>query len=124
MFSKTGEDKFTFVIPREYPLVPPFVYINNVAYMNIINCCHLERVKMVVSKYVKTYRPYLNCISCGSCVAMKNWKKNTMFSNIFSEWEMIRRMKKIVGYELALEELMIYRDLEYENILHIMDYLV
>ena len=28
----------------------------------------------------------------------------------------------IVGYELALEDLMIYRDLDYHNIIHIIEY--
>jgi hypothetical protein len=117
-------NKCTFVIPIDYPLVPPFVYINDMLYMNIINCCHLERVKVIVAKYVKTYRRYLNCISCGCVLKRENWKSGRMFSDIFSEWALIRKMKKVVGYELALEDLMISRGLEDINITCMLEYLV
>jgi hypothetical protein len=39
------------------------------------------------------------------------------------EWGRIKKMKRIVGYELALEDLMIYRRLEIYNIISIMEYL-
>ena len=126
MFSKGCENlpnKFTCVIPIEYPLVPPFVYMNDVLYMSLINCCHLERVKVIVSKYSRSYRGYLNCISCASVLKRENWRCETMFSHIFLEWGRIREMKRIVGYELALEDLMIYRGLEYIHIVCIMEYL-
>jgi len=116
--------KMTFVIPPEYPLVPPFVYINDVLYLNIINCCHLERVKGIVGKYVKTYRPFLNCVSCACLLKRENWRIETMFSDIFSEWDVIRRLKGIVGYELALEDIMIHWGLEYVNVLSILEYLI
>ena len=119
----TNLPKFTCVIPVHYPLVPPFVYMNDVLYMNIIHCCHLERVKLIVAKYSMSYRKYINCISCGCVLKNGNWNQKTMFSDVFSEWETIRGMKRIVGYELALEDLMIYRDLENYNIFHIMEYL-
>ena len=116
-------NKFTCVIPVNYPLVFPFFYMNDVLYMNRIYCCHLERVKIIVAKYTMDYRKYMNCISCACVLKNENWKSDTMFSDIFSEWDRIRILKRIVGYELALEDLMIYRDLEYCNIIHIMEYL-
>ena len=111
------------IIPIEYPSVPPFVYMNNVLYMNKIYCCHLERVKIIVAKYSNSYREYTNCISCACILKNGNWKKTHMFSDIFIEWCQIRRMKRIVGYELALDDLMVHRDLEYYNVIHIMEYL-
>lgn len=117
-------EKMTFVIPADYPLVPPFVYINDNLYLNIINCCHLERVKDIVGKYVKTYRPFLNCLSCACLLKRENWNTVTMFSDIFLEWHMIRRLKEIVGYELVLEDIMIHRGLEYFHILCILEYLI
>ena len=113
----------TYLIPIEYPLVPPFVYMNNVLYMSKIHCCHLERVKWIVGKYYGSYRKYMNCISCACVVKSGNWKETNSFSDIFSEWDQIRKMKRLVGYELGLDDLMIYRDLEYETIIHIMEYL-
>lgn len=117
-------NKLTCVIPIEYPLVPPIIYMNDKLYMNHIYCCHLERVKIIISKYSMSYKKYMNCISCACVLNNGNWNEKIMFSNIFSEWDKIRRMKKIVGYELALEDLMIYRDLDYCNIIHIMEYLL
>jgi hypothetical protein len=114
----------TCIIPVEYPLVPPFVYMNNVLYMNKIYCCHLERVKLITLKYSKSYRNYTNCISCACILKNGNWKEKTMFSDILSEWRQIKRMKRIVGYELALDDLILYRDLDYYNFIHIMEYLV
>ena len=111
------------IIPIEYPSVPPFVYMNNVLYMNKIYCCHLERVKIIIAKYSNSYREYTNCISCACILKNGNWKKTHMFSDIFIEWCQIRRMKRIVGYELALDDLMVHRDLEYYNVIHIMEYL-
>lgn len=111
------------IIPIEYPSVPPFVYMNNVLYMNKIYCCHLERVKIIVAKYSNSYREYTNCISCACILKNGNWKKTHMFSDIFIEWCQIRRMKRIVGYELALDDLMVHRELEYYNVMHIMEYL-
>jgi hypothetical protein len=46
-----------------------------------------------------------------------------MFSHILLEWWGVKKMKRIVGYELALEDLMIYRGLEYIHIVCIMEYL-
>lgn len=115
-------EKMTFVIPPEYPLVPPFVYINDNLYLNIINCCHLERVKNVVGKYVRTYRPFLNCMSCASYLKRENWKSDIMFSDIFIEWGIIKKFKEIVKYELVLEEIMMYKQIEYVNVLNILEY--
>jgi hypothetical protein len=113
----------TYLIPIEYPLVPPFVYMNNVLYTSKIYCCHLERVKWIVAKYYECYRKYTNCISCACVVKSGNWKQTNRFSDIFSEWDQIRKMKLLVGYELALEDLMIYRDLEDETVNSIIEYL-
>jgi hypothetical protein len=122
--NETNLPKFTCVFPVHYPLVPPFVYMNDVLYMNIIHCCHLERVKFIVAKYSMSYRKYINCISCGSVLKNGNWNQKTMFSDVFTEWEKIQEMKIIVGYELALDDLILYRDLDYYNFIHIMEYLV
>ena len=122
--NETNLPKLTCVFPIHYPLVPPFVYMNDVLYMNIIHCCHLERVKFIVAKYSMSYRKYINCISCGSVLKNGNWNQKTMFSDVFTEWEKIQEMKIIVGYELALDDLILYRDLDYYNFIHIMEYLV
>jgi len=124
MFLKNGNrDKYTFVIPIEYPLVPPYVFINDVPYMNLIKCCHLERVKLIIGKYTRYYRPFLNCISCASFVNAKNWDEKTRFSDIFLEWFYIRHMKQIVSYELGLDSLRLARPLESDIIGCIMEYL-
>ena len=124
MFLKNGNrDKYTFVIPIEYPFVPPYVFINDVPYMNLIKCCHLERVKLILGKYTRYYRPFLNCISCASFVNPKNWDEKTRFSDIFLEWFYIRHMKQIVSYELGLDSLRLARGLEYYIMVCIMEYL-
>lgn len=116
-------EKITFVIPVNYPREPPYVYINDIPYMNIINCCHLERVKFYIGKYIKTYRPFLNCVSCACCIKKENWNNLTMFSDIFYEWKIVQMLKEVVKYELILDELMDYKGLEYATVLCILEYM-
>jgi len=115
--------KLTAVIPSKYPMEPPYIYFNDVPYLNIVHCCHLERVKQIVGKYTNMYRPYLNCLSCACCVKRENWKSESLFSDIFYEWGVIRRMKQTVSYEIVLEELMLMKGIEYINIVHILEYI-
>jgi hypothetical protein len=116
-------ERLTFVIPPEYPNHPPFLYIKNVLYTHTINCCNLTRIKEIIGKYVKTYRPHQNCISCGSILIPKNWTSTTRFSNIFDELHIIRRFKSIVKYEIILQELMKKRQLEIFIIQNILEFL-
>jgi hypothetical protein len=116
-------EKFTAVIPSRYPMEPPYIYFNDIPYLTIVHCCRLERVKQIIAKYTNMYRPYLNCLSCACCVKRENWKSEYLFSDIFYEWGVIRRMKQTVSYEIVLEELMLMKGIEYANIAHILEYL-
>lgn len=117
-------DKLTVVFPTKYPAEPPYVYFNDIPYLNIVHCCHLERVKQIVGKHTNMYRSFLNCISCACCTKRENWKSDTLFSDIFYEWGIVRRMKQTVSYEIVLEELRRMKGIDYINIVFILEFLI
>lgn len=117
-------DKITFIIPLLYPNSPPFLYINDIQYIHTINCCNLERIKRTIGKYINTYRYHLNCFSCATILKPNNWNKEHMFSDIFDEYRQIERLKLIIKYDIILEELSKYKELEYSITVNIMEYLI
>jgi hypothetical protein len=117
-------ERMTFVVPPEYPVVPPYLYINNVLYLHLINCCHLGNIKQIVGKYTSQYREYKNCISCATIVSPNNWRAHIRFSDMIDEIREIRQIKRVVKYDLILEEIMIHKQLEYSTVVYILDFLI
>jgi hypothetical protein len=114
----------SFVIPPEYPMVPPFVYINNKLYLHVINCCNLGKIKRIVSRHTNKYKSYTNCISCATILKPNNWDMRTRFSDIFDEIRENRRIKKLVKYDILLGELMKHKQLETSIMIRIMEFLI
>jgi hypothetical protein len=98
-------EKITFVLQSDYPETPPHLYVNDIPYVNVINCCKLSRIKEAVKKYTSAYRPYANCISCGSILTQVNWSTKTRFSHILAENSKIKKMKRIIKYDIAITEI-------------------
>jgi hypothetical protein len=115
-------EKMTFVLSPQYPYMTPYVYINEIPYLQKINCCHLERVKQIVYKYTPAYRNHLHCISCGS--VMKYWRSSYRFSDIIDELQLIHRYKEIAKYEIVLGELIYHKELEESIGYHILSYVL
>ena len=116
-------EKLIMVFPSEYPKAPFYLYINDVLYTKKIHCCHLERVKQSVGKYTKSYRPFVNCVSCACTLHKTNWRPNTYLSDILNEYAIIQQLKEIVKYDILLGELMNVKQLDYSIIVWIMEYL-
>jgi hypothetical protein len=116
-------EKLIMVFPAEYPKSPFYLYINDVLYTKKIHCCHLERVKQSVGKYMKSYRPFVNCISCACTLHNTNWRPNTYLSDILNEYAIIQQLKEIVKYDILLGELMNVKQLDYSIVVWIMEYL-
>jgi hypothetical protein len=112
-------NKLELRIPSEYPDFPPDLYINDIPYINLINCCNLERIKRTLKKFFIS-----NCISCMTIMKPEMWKNNMMLSDILLEIDKNTKIKKIVKYDILLEELMRTRRLEYPIILNIFAFLV
>jgi len=115
-------NKITFIIQQEYPNIPPELYLNDIKYKTVIECCNLERVRHIIKNHFKIFRD--NCISCKSILKKENWKNKMMFSNIFTEIQIFQRLKQIVKYDILLNELMEQKILEYPIILNILHYLI
>jgi hypothetical protein len=111
-------NKLELKIPLEYPELPPDLYINDIPYINVINCCNLERVKRTIKKFYLS-----NCISCTTIMKHNMWKNNMLLSDILLEIDKINKIKKIVKYDILLEELMRTRGLEYTVIVNIFGFL-
>jgi hypothetical protein len=112
-------NKLEIKIPSEYPDVPPDLYINNIQYINLINCCNLKRVKNSIKKFYLS-----NCISCMTLMRTDIWKNNMMISDILLEINKNDKIKKMVKYDILLEELMRTKKLEYSIILNIFVFLI
>jgi len=121
--SQVLPEKIIMVFPAEYPKAPFYLYINDVLYTKKIHCCHLERVKQSVGKYMKSYRPFVNCISCACTLHKTNWRPNTYLSDILNEYAIIQQVKEIVKYDILLGELMNVKQLDYSIVVWIMEYL-
>jgi len=106
-------------IPPKYPELPPDLYINDIPYINCINCCNLERIKQTTLKYLLG-----NCISCMTIMKPGMWKNNMTFIDILLEIDKYDKFKKIVKYDILLEELMETWELEYPIILNIFGFLI
>jgi len=116
-------EKITFVLQSDYPETPPHLYVNDIPYVNVINCCKLSRIKEAVKKYTSVYRPYANCISCGSILTQVNWSTKIRFSNILAENIKIKKMKRIIKYDIAITEIAEIYELDYGIFVQIMSYL-
>jgi hypothetical protein len=116
-------EKITFVLQSDYPETPPHLYVNDIPYVNVINCCKLSRIKEAVKKYTNAYRPYANCISCGSILTQVNWSTKIRFSNILAENIKIKKMKRIIKYDIAITEIAEIYELDYGIFVQIMSYL-
>jgi hypothetical protein len=114
----------SFVIPPEYPAVPPFVYINNKLYLHLINCCNLGKIKRVVSRHTNKYKSYTNCISCATILKPNNWTIHTRFSDIFDEIRENRRIKTLVKYDILLGEIMKHKQLETSIMVRIFEFIM
>jgi hypothetical protein len=112
-------NKLEIKIPAGYPSLPPDLYINEIPYINFINCCNLERIKRTIKKYFLS-----NCISCTTIMKPNIWKNNMTLSDILLEIDKNEKIKKIVKYDILLEELMRTWGLEYDIILNIFGFLV
>ena len=116
-------EKMMVVFPSEYPKEPFYLYMDDILYIKRIHCCHLERVKQTVGKYIKTYRPFLGCISCGCVLHKVNWKPNIYLSDVLNEHRFIQQMKENVKYDILLGELMQFKQLDYSIIVWILEFL-
>jgi len=114
----TLPNKLEIRIPSEYPDLPPDLYINDIPYINLINCCNLERIKRTIKKYFLS-----NCISCITIIKLDMWKNNMMLSDILFEIDKNEKIKKIVKYDILLGELMRTRGLDFPIFLNIFVFL-
>lgn len=121
--NNNNPEKITFVLQTDYPETPPHLYVNDIPYVNVINCCKLSRIKETVKKYTNAYRSYENCISCGSILTQENWSPKTRFSHILAENRKIANMKRIIKYDMAISELIEVYKLDYGIFVLIMAYL-
>jgi hypothetical protein len=112
-------NKLELKIPSEYPDFPPDLYINDIPYINLINCCNLERIKQTLKKFFIS-----NCISCMTIMKPDMWKNHMRLPDILLEIDKNNKIKKIVKYDILLEELMRTRELEYPIILNIFAFLI
>lgn len=116
-------EKMMIVFPPEYPKEPFYLYMDDVLYIKRIHCCHLERVKKTVGKYIKTYRPFLGCVSCGCILHKTNWKPNIHLSDVLNEHQFIQQLKENVKYDILLGELIQFKQLDYSIMVWILEFL-
>lgn len=116
-------NKLSIVFPKEYPTEPPSVFINDIPYINLIHSCYLERVKRTVKKYVKTYRHFIHCVSCGSLIVKPNWKPNIHLSAVLQEYLTIKNLSRVIKQDIVMEELREHRQLDYQVLLLIIEYI-
>ena len=116
-------NKITVVFPAEHPQEPFYLYIDDVLYTKKIHCCHLDRVKQTVGKYIKSYRRFFNCISCGCVLHKTNWTPDTHVSDIIKHHRWLQQFKETIKYDILLEELAKAKHLDTTIVVWILEFL-
>lgn len=116
-------NKITVVFPAEHPQEPFYLYIDDVLYTKKIHCCHLDRVKQTVGKYIKSYRRFFNCISCGCVLHKTNWTPDTHVSDIIKHHRWLQQFKETIKYDILLEELAKTKQLDTTIVIWILEFL-
>ena len=89
---------YKFIIPDNYPYLPPTVFINNKLYGQYLRC---PNKFLNILKYIKG----VECFCCSTCTCRGNWSPACTLKHIIDEIEENSRTKYNIMIKIFLEKI-------------------
>ena len=92
-------NKYCFMVPLDYPFLPPKIKINETEY---INFCNIRSDRFVTAlKYIKG----IECLCCHSLTCVDNWYPGATLNNIIEEIRKTRKIKRGIVNTIFAEKI-------------------
>jgi ubiquitin-protein ligase len=102
---------YSFVISKNYPYLPPTVYINNKNYGELLRC---PNKFLKILKYIRG----IDCLCCKSCICRNNWSPAMTMKYIIEEIGYNKMTKFNIMIKMLLDKIKqkyLNRDIELDS---------
>ena len=90
-------NKYSFILPVDYPFVPPTIYVNNKSYKQFL------LIPQRFNKVLK-YITGINCLCCSSFCSRTNWSPAYTVKRILTEIERYNEVKFQIAWKLLADK--------------------
>jgi hypothetical protein len=96
---KKLNNEYIFIIPAQYPFIPPKIYINGMEQNRFFNLGSI-RFKTIL-KYISG----LECLCCNSLLFINNWSPTITMERVINEMEEYKKYKFLIIIKIILDKI-------------------